>query len=833
MRRRWREAVAASRLARWPSGGEIVEAIIAGTIGYLINLQPVNVWNGGFLFLGGIPVAYAVLRTGGFAGVLAAVIAAWPTVGVLEQPILLILLAGEAAILGERNHLSETKLLRFQLLVWLFAGIPLLYLWYTVTRGLPAWAISVIALKNTFNAVVCVTLGRLGVAIPAIWGRARDERGAPRPASLRQYLMASTALGLVLPALVILFVVVRNLEGSVEREQAVIMQGTARAAAAGLNDAVRERVTSIELMARALQERGAPQAQDAQAYLELMGPAAPGFLTFLVTDREGAVLAAFPTDSGRMNALRQAGFNVADREYFRYARDTRRPFVSDVFVGRGLGRDLIVAISAPLLGRDGEFLGIVEGSVEASTLRYVLGAESSGFTIAVLSPSKRIIFATDSVESPAGALTREAWPAIRTSTPFLLDGEPMERVAVERREQPWRPIAEQTHVVASEPTNVGWSVRVERSLGEMHDRSRELVNVVLLLTFAIFVAIRILSLRLLRDVLVPIGRIREAVAARDWQSAGVAPAPVGESFGKTVPVELVELGDGLEELRRALRRSFAELRASMRERDEVNEALSRAKATLQDEVARRTAELAKALEEARAASHAKTEFLASMSHELRTPLNAVIGSADALREGLHGEVNAEQIEVLDGVEESTRHLLELINDILDMEKISAGRLQVKHERVDLRALAERARRTVAPLAQSAGLQLAIEIPSGELWMHADALRLQQVVVNLLGNAVKFTRAGGHVTLRMQVGSVPGRVERIDVIDDGIGIPSERLQEIFEPFRQVEEGNTRGFGGSGLGLSISRALCEAMGLHLSVSSTEGRGTVFSIEDRGDR
>jgi len=179
------------------------------------------------------------------------------------------------------------------------------------------------------------------------------------------------------------------------------------------------------------------------------------------------------------------------------------------------------------------------------------------------------------------------------------------------------------------------------------------------------------------------------------------------------------------------------------------------------------------------------------------------------------------------VEQSAQHLLSLIGDILDMERIAAGRLTVKRERVDARALVERVRLTILPLAAAAQLNFEQELPVGALFIDADPLRLQQVLLNLLGNAVKFTPAGGAVRLRVQTGGVPGRVRTIEVEDSGIGIPEDQRVRIFEPFAQVDTGDTRRFEGTGLGLAISRALCDAMKLRLVIARSGANGTLFQI------
>jgi signal transduction histidine kinase len=340
-----------------------------------------------------------------------------------------------------------------------------------------------------------------------------------------------------------------------------------------------------------------------------------------------------------------------------------------------------------------------------------------------------------------------------------------------------------------------------------------------------FLFLRLLFSRVLRDVLRPLDLLADALGPAHVRQVG--PQPIAPQLTPSAPREVVALAEGFDAMQRALDVRFQELREAVNQRDEFNRQLEQTLQALDELVKLRTQELEAALNEARHASAIKTEFLASMSHELRTPLNAVVGSVDTLREGLLGPLTDAQRRSLDSIELGAEHLLALIGDVLDMERIAAGRLKVNRERVDVRTLVERVQSGIEPLAATAQLQFDVQLPSGALYMDGDALRLQQVLLNLLSNAVKFTPAGGHVTLRVLSGHVPGRVRRFEVEDTGIGIPEDQRARVFEPFAQVETGHTRRFGGTGLGLSISKALCDAMGVRLVIERSGPGGTVFAV------
>lgn len=235
-------------------------------------------------------------------------------------------------------------------------------------------------------------------------------------------------------------------------------------------------------------------------------------------------------------------------------------------------------------------------------------------------------------------------------------------------------------------------------------------------------------------------------------------------------------------------------------------------------------DLRKAKEEAEAASRAKGDFLASMSHEIRTPLNAIIGVADVLADA---PMAGEQKEYVELLRRSGDVLLNLINDILDLSKIEAGRLELESEPFDLREVVEPTAEMMALRAHKKGLELlchvAPDIPSV---LVGDPNRLRQVIVNLLGNALKFTERG-HILIRVEkdrMRSAPGALI-FSVSDTGIGIPADKLAAVFQSFTQADSSTTRKYGGTGLGLTISKRLVEAMGGRIWVESAEGEGSTF--------
>ncbi len=246
-------------------------------------------------------------------------------------------------------------------------------------------------------------------------------------------------------------------------------------------------------------------------------------------------------------------------------------------------------------------------------------------------------------------------------------------------------------------------------------------------------------------------------------------------------------------------------------------------ATLEQKVAARTAELEAALDRAESADRLKSAFLATMSHELRTPLNSIIGFTGIVLQELAGPLTPEQSKQLGMVRGSARHLLDLINDVLDLSKIEAGQLHVRTEPFDLSRTIARAVESVRPFAATRGLDLRVSAPDDAIGMISDERRIEQILLNVLNNALKFTDQG-HVALAVDPG--PETVT-LRVTDTGIGIKPEDLRGLFQPFQQVETGLDRQHDGTGLGLAICRRLAGLLGGEISATSEWGRGSVFTI------
>ncbi len=526
----------------------------------------------------------------------------------------------------------------------------------------------------------------------------------------------------------------------------------------------------------------------------------PDFLTLIATDRAGTVIATHIDRARDSQNPGRSRISLSDREYFRLPTVTGKPYLSDAFQDGGLGNQPMVAIRTAVRGPDGAPQGIVEGSLNLTRFeRFSTGQFiQDGKQLVILDRTRQVVYASPGtgyrlLERVPLSLSKAAGPMDGASA--YLTGE-------------------------EDVPSTGWRVMVRRPVSLV----RGTVQAYCLVT-ALWALVAMLGSLLVSQVVA--GRITQPVRdlmyfIRDFQLS--SKACYRPEVGPHVPAEVTQLANDFGAMAERLHSAYLGMERSLAERDELNLELQRVLEGTEQSIAQRTAELALSKQQAEEASQAKSEFLANMSHEIRTPMNAVIGLAGLI---LDDELTDRQRKRTEVLRDSAAGLLGILNDILDLSKLEARKLRLETLDFDLRPVVEGVADLMAIKAEEKRLELLCYIePPVVTRLRGDPNRLRQVLLNLAGNAVKFTQAGEiSIRVRMDTSIAGAPAVRFEVRDTGVGVPEAKRHVLFQPFSQADASTARRYGGTGLGLSIVRNLVEVMGGQVGFESRTGQGSCF--------
>lgn len=782
--------------ARWlptlPRPGTVL-LLTALAVG--LNLLELELLGGARILLGGFVAVPCVLLLPTPWGLLVAALAFAPTVLVFGHPFAFILGVVEAIVLTVLVRRRRVNPILADALFWILLAPPLSWAMYCRVAQQPPELLGIMLAKQALTQMTATTVAYVATQLwPALGSRAGGTAPGLR-ALVFNYFYVLTLVPLVLV----------GVGFSVFSRQVVEQEEQARLheAAAGASRQLEQFLTLHQAVLVSAATTIEQQPESAGVLLESIRRTHPAFITLLATDAEGRLVQTAPP--GALPQLR--GSSVADREYFRAARDRGEPFVSGVFRGRGFGRDLLVALSVPLRDAQGRFAGIVQGSLEIERFgRIALGDADGGVRMVLADAHGRVIHA-----HPAAGLQALADLRYTTLRPLLVPGgrgllthdlagsdHVLQRVRSHaRRCEPFG-----LWVIAQRP--------VLAPFGQLR-RTYALIGVIFVGVIGAAGFVARAARRRLAGPLEHFGQAAEAQAQRGIV-AEIAPPAEG------LPREIALVFAAFNRLAGRLEATYSELR--------------RSNAELDCRVAERTAQAENARRSAEAASRAKTEFLTMASHEIRTPLNAIIGLAEPpVVDSAPAEMHAR----FDRIRRAGEHLLRVVNDLLDLARVEAGKLELTMEPVELRAGQRELLALFAPLAERRGLSLVGEFTADvPEWVRTDGGRLQQVLINLLGNALKFTTVGGiRVRVERSGGTTVRPRLRFAVIDTGPGIPLEQQERLFKAFAQLPGPDGRPAAGSGLGLMISRGLVEMLGGTLQLRSDAGQGTEFHFTLELDR
>ena len=795
--------------------GRFLRVCLLGLLGYVLNFAGVQVSEQTELLLGGGIVFTVALVLGPTWGALCALIAALNPAIRWENPYYVLLAAGGAAFVAHMARRTPAWPPWIGVIVfWLVIEAPAEFYLYAFHYDVAAPTVWIILGKQLVNGLLWTWIAGAFAADARVVQFLTGLQAARTPQPLRQTLRRYFAMIATLPLLVVGLFFLRNIEQTILQQAEQNLLEAARTVESEIENQLASHHRAIVTLA---QQAQSPSAADWATRLGVLQKNYPGFLTLLVSDGQGRLLAGYPPRNATGQDNLVATLTIEDRPYFLHPMRDRQPYMSGVFQGRGFGKDLIVALSAPYFAAAAEPAGIVEGSLNLRHLQELLPQRIHlpGAEIVLVDSRGRVVVA----HALTGLATLDR---IENSIIFQLSATPG-RMAEHNHRRATGEVQMRYAGVALPIGRTGWMAYVRQPLAiTLAPLFVFYASTLLALTLTLIVALW-LSQRAVLQITHPVEKLAQAAASF---SIGSAPtSPLHSQSG--APAEIASLSETFNSMAARLHHTYRDLQATAEERGRLNTELQTLLVELDQRVRDRTAELEKARQIAVAASKAKSEFLATMSHEIRTPLNGVIGMAEMLADA---RLPAEQAEQARIIRLSGHSLLSLVNDILDFSKIEAGSFTLLLEDFAPAALVKDSTEIIAYRTKAKGLTLHTRLdPTLPAMLHGDAPRISQILLNLVGNAAKFTAQGSITVEVTQVETQADRcLVRFAVRDTGIGIAPEKQKLVFDPFTQADGSITRQYGGTGLGLTISRKLTELMGGRIWVESTLGVGSCFQFE-----
>lgn len=792
----------------------VLAFLILVGLGFLANVLHMPLFFG-VDFLSGNIFVFAVLALfGTWRGVLAAALAGGYTFVLWGHPYAWIGMLVQAVLVGQFLHRRRRAYVPPNLpfavvLYWLLLGIPLIALLYRYALELPWQGALLVAFKQAVNDVFNALVAALALHYLPLrrWLGLPAEEAEQSLSRLQPNLLAAFAF---FPALIVISLISRLEVGLVEERIMNRLEVRAESMRQKLDGWIAPRLHLAQGLARHAQTSdrlGAPALlRDLRFYLAT----APDVAAIHVVDDSARVVLSAGLPLGGADGP------VGAREWFSRLRSLQdKPLLALASAAHGETQPQ-VAFVAPLLQTGADGRPSLRGAL-------VLSYRISHLAELFLSEAKQ--------DQLRGSLLDAKGLVIVSSDPALVAGQSLESqrggVIAERFDDAyrWHPATHKSAIQGWSSSyygqaltlgETGWSAVVELPLQPQLPALQKKILGGFVTIFLVSLVAIVVGAWLGRRIVRPLNLLSDATTqlALDISHAQHVELP------RHGIQEIDLLVENFETMARQLRHSYVELISAQHElEDRVQE---RTRALVQQSDA-----LARARDEAEAASRAKSDFLSSMSHELRTPMNAILGFSQLLAlEAL----SPEQKQSVREIHTAGMHLLALINDLLDLSKIESGSIDLSIEPVEVQPIIEECAVMVAPLLERHQVRLVNELQAqAPCIVRADRLRLKQILTNLLSNAIKYNRAGGRVTVRCDAGASP--MLRISVVDTGQGLSPAQLAQLFSPFNRLgaERGPTEG---TGIGLVITRRLVEMMGGDIGVQSTPGQGSTFWVELLGD-
>jgi signal transduction histidine kinase/DNA-binding response OmpR family regulator len=775
----------------------------------LFSLLLVGIWLNSYLtislyanmtlHLGALTSIIAIYLLGTRFALLNTVIIGIPLAISMDNYFVPALIVAEVAFIGAMKR-KQISMIYADMVYWLLIGMPATYLFFMLMSPQAIDFLFTAVLKQAINGLLYVSIAALVLPfIPEHWQIRPKSSTLPKLRQLIQSKLVTVIVGsCVIVGLIGTEISVRKHEDRLN--QSLIWQ--AKEAALYTENMLSYHQRIIQDLAKTISDLKLDTSQR-KKLVDISQANNNSFLSMLTTDSKGLVKIASPKKFNDILTSMNGEMSVSDRDYFLQAMNHQKDYISEVFLGRGFGQDVIVAISSPIYERSiGVPSGVIEGSLDLKKLSLMDKkiALSDNSLVLLTDSNDRVIHSSQ--ELGLAPLTKISIEKDKKNYKTKIPkGRIQESNSEFDNQTDYSP--ERFYQVAKLSND--WNAYVIQAPSVLN---REIEQFYLFI-IAVTLVFSILSHWISQNVSQVIAKPLELIAIRFFRNEQTVSIENSDIQVTDEYVELVRALETSEQLQREFKNQLRkEVTTKTKKLQQVN------------------ADLKEARKSADESNQLKSEFLANMSHEIRTPMNGVIGMIDLVR---GTSLTKEQYHRLSLARTSASNLLTIINDILDLSKIESGRLELDEHPFDLLQMLHEVIKSQAIMSHEKETTLLLNTSGVSCrYVVGDSVRLRQVIVNLLSNAIKFTDKG-QVELTIKTKREGGVLNLTgSVIDDGIGIAEENISKLFKAFRQAETSMSRKFGGTGLGLRISKQLCELMSGSISVKSTELIGSTFTFK-----